>query len=153
MSQTTPGAKTRVPAVEGMFTMDDPPHLIGGRGVSRESYFFPKDMAGGDPACVGDAQREEVLLSRHGKIWSYTTSSYPPPLPYMVTTEPFEPLVIAAVHLEAENLVICGQMVPGIDVGDLEVGMDVELVVDTLYEDDDHDYVVWKWDLAQRGAA
>ena len=23
--------------------------------------------------------------------------------------------------------------------------MEVELVLDTLYEDDDHEYLVWKW--------
>ena len=147
-------AKNRVPAVEGMFTMDDDaPHLIGGRGRTRGSYFFPKDMAGGDPACIGDDDREEVLLSRFGKVWSFTTSSYPPPLPYVVTTEPFEPLVIAAVHLESENLVICGQMMPGISIDDMEVGMDVELRIDTLFEDDENEYVVWKWDLATGRAA
>jgi hypothetical protein len=25
------------------------------------------------------------------------------------------------------------------------VGDEVELVLDTLYEDDEHEYVVWKW--------
>lgn len=147
-------AKNRVPAVEGMFTMDeDTPHLIGGKGRSRGSYFFPKDMAGGDPACVGDDERDEVLLSRVGKVWSFTTSSYPPPLPYVVTTEPFVPLVIAAVHLEAENLVVCGQMMPGITIDDMEVGLEVELKLDTLFEDDENDYLVWKWDLASGRAA
>lgn len=145
--------KNRVPAVEGMFTMADEPHLIGGRGRARESYFFPKDMAGGDPACFSDEDREEVLLSRFGRIWSYTTSSYPPPLPFVVTTEPFEPIVIAAVHLEKEDLVVCGQMMPGVAVDDLEVGMEVELKIDTLFEDDENEYLVWKWDLASGRAA
>ena len=147
-------AKNRVPAVEGMFTMDeDTPHLIGGKGRTRGSYFFPKDMAGGDPACVTDDDREEVLLSRFGTVWSFTTSSYPPPLPYVVTTEPFEPLVIAAVHLEPENLVVCGQMMPGIAIDDMEVGMQVELRIDTLFEDDENEYLVWKWDLTAGKAA
>ncbi len=30
-------------------------------------------------------------------------------------------------------------------VDDLSAGMEVELVLDTLYEDDDNEYVVWKW--------
>ena len=138
-------AKKRVPAVEGMFTMDDEPRLIGGRGRSQGSYFFPKQMGGNDPACVDDDGRDEVLLSNVGKVWSYTTASYPPALPFVITTEPFEPFVIAAVHLETENLVVCGQMMPGIMVDDMSVGMDVELTLDTLYEDDEHDYIVWKW--------
>lgn len=140
--------KQRVPAVEGLFTTGDEPHLIGGKGAVHGSYFFPKDMAGADPGGGAGEAREEVLLSRFGKVWSYTTSHYPPPLPYMVTTEPFEPLVIAAVHLEPENLVICGQMMPGVSLDDMRVGMPVELKVDTLYEDDENEYLVWKWDLA-----
>ena len=137
--------KTKVPAVEGLFTMDpDEPHLIGGRGTSRESYFFPKDLAGMDPQCCGD-ELEEVLLSRTGRIWSYTNTAYPPPLPFRVTTEPFEPVTIAAVELEHERMVILGMVDDGFGVEDLRVGMSVELVLATLYEDDDHEYLVWKW--------
>ena len=137
--------KTKVPAVEGLFTMDpDEPRLIGGRGTSRESYFFPKDLAGMDPACSGD-ELEEVLLSRTGRIWSYTNSAYPPPLPFRVTTEPFEPITIAAVELDKERMVILGMVDDGWTVDDLSVGMPVELVLATLYEDDDHEYQVWKW--------
>jgi hypothetical protein len=36
-------------------------------------------------------------------------------------------------------------VVSGVGVADLAVGDQVELVLDTLYEDDDHEYVVWKW--------
>ena len=137
-------ARTKVPAVEGLFTMADEPRLIGGRGRSRGSWFFPKDMGGADPACVGDDERDEVLLSRTGTVWSFTTSHYPPPPPFVVN-EPFEPFVIAAVQLDEEKIVVCGQMVPGITVEDMAVGMPVELVLDVLYHDDEHDYMVWKW--------
>ena len=34
---------------------------------------------------------------------------------------------------------------PGVGVDDLSVGTEVELVLDTLYEDDEHEYMVWKW--------
>jgi len=37
------------------------------------------------------------------------------------------------------------RVVPGVGVDDLAVGDEVELVLDTLYEDDDHEYLVWKW--------
>jgi len=40
---------------------------------------------------------------------------------------------------------VLGQVVPGVSVDDLSVGDEVELVVDTLYEDDEHEYLVWKW--------
>jgi hypothetical protein len=35
--------------------------------------------------------------------------------------------------------------VPGVTVDDLSVGTEVEVVLDTLYEDDEHEYMVWKW--------
>ncbi len=38
-----------------------------------------------------------------------------------------------------------GQLADGVDPERLEVGMQMELVLGTLYEDDENDYVVWKW--------
>ena len=55
------------------------------------------------------------------------------------------PFALAAVELAAEKMVVLGQVVPGVSVDDLSVGDEVELVLDTLYEDDDHEYLVWKW--------
>ena len=144
--------KTRVPAVEGLFTMDEAdPHLIGGKIPGRESYFFPKHLGGGDPAVAGVAELEEVLLSNRGKVWSYTTSDYPPPAPFVAATDPYEPITVAAVELEVEKMVVLGQCVAGVGPDDLEVGTEMELVLDTLYEDDDHEYVVWKWRPAAGG--
>ena len=137
--------KTAVPAVEGLFTLDDDePRLIGGRARSRGSYFFPKSLAGSDPACLGD-EIDEVLLSRTGRLWSFTTGEYAPPAPYVIPGDEFEPYLIAAVELADESLVVLGQAVAGVAVGDLSVGMEMELVVDVLYSDDEHDYLVWKW--------
>ena len=145
-------AKQRVPAVEGLFTMDaGDPHLIGGRS-SNGSYFFPKDLGGTDPYSDGSPP-EEVQLSSRGRVWSYTNSAYPPPPPFVVTTEPFVPVVIAAVELPVEQMVVLGQVVPGVTVDDLTVGMEMELVLDTLYEDDENEYVVWKWKPVAAGEA
>ena len=129
----------------------DNPALIGARGHSQGSYYFPKQLGGNDPKCVLDKDREEVLLSRMGKVWSYTTAGYPPALPYVITTEPFQPFVIAAVHLEKENLVVCGQMMPGVKINDMRIGLEVKLALDTLYEDDHNEYIVWKWDPVGEG--
>jgi uncharacterized OB-fold protein len=137
--------KQRVPVVEGMFTLDDEPHLIGGKVPGRETYFFPKHLAGGDPAALDAGELEEVLLSRRGRVWSYTSSDYPPPAPFVAATDPYEPITIAAVELEKEKMVVLGQCVDGVTPADLTVGDEMELVVDTLYEDDDHEYLVWKW--------
>ena len=42
-------------------------------------------------------------------------------------------------------MVVLGQLVAGVRAGDLRIGMPMELVLDTLYSDDAHDYLVWKW--------
>ena len=42
-------------------------------------------------------------------------------------------------------MVVMGQVVAGVGVDDLSIGAEVELVTDVLYEDEDHEYLVWKW--------
>ncbi len=48
-------------------------------------------------------------------------------------------------ELEKERIVILGQLIKGVTVDDVSIGDDVELVLQSLYEDDENDYVVWKW--------
>ncbi len=140
-----PAAKTRVPAVEGWFTMDpDQPRLLGSRCSSCGTYFFPRATTYcRNPDCEG-TELLEAPLSRTGRIWSITDNRYQPPAPYM-STDPFEPYSIAAVELADEKMVVLGQLVPGTEISDLHAGDEVELVLDTLYEDEDNEYLVWKW--------
>lgn len=140
--------KSRRPAVEGWFTMDESdPRLIGTRCTACGTVFFPReDLACRNPAC-GDERLEEVRLSNRGTLWSCTDNRYPPPPPY-VAPEPFEPYTIAAVELPEEKLVVLGQVVRGVDPAQLRAGMEMKLVLDTLYEDEAHAYVVWKWQPA-----
>jgi uncharacterized OB-fold protein len=56
---------------------------------------------------------------------------------------PFEPYVVAAVELPDEQMVVLGQVLGTSEP--LAVGTAVELVTDTLYEDDEREYLVWKW--------
>lgn len=137
-------AKTRVPAIEGWFTDGAEPALLASRGAETGSYFFPKSLAfSRNPAAPGE-ELEEVTLGRRGRVWSYTTNHYAPPAPF-VTPEPFEPYTIVAVELPDEQMVVLGQLAEGADPDALTVGTEVELVLGTLYEDDEHEYVVWKW--------
>ncbi len=145
--------KTRVPAIEGWFTTDEAsPTLLGARCAGCGTYSFPP---GGsfcpNPACEG-TELEPVPLSRRGRGWSYTDARYAPPAPY-VAPEPYHPFALAAVELEAERMVVLGQLVPGVTVDDVQVGDVVELVLDTLYEDEEHQYVVWKWRPVGAGPA
>lgn len=140
--------KTRVPAVEGWFTLDDEPHLVGSRCTGCGTVFFPAERtACRNPGCTG-LDFEEHRLGRRGRVWSFSTNHYAPPAPY-VSPDPFVPYTVAAVELPAEKLVVLGQ-VAGEGPG-LRVGQEVELVLDTLYEDDEHEYVVWKWRPVEPG--
>jgi hypothetical protein len=138
-------ARRRVPAVDGWFRMDEgDPCLLGTRCRSCGSVFFPGQTAFcRNPACEG-SEFESVELSRRGTLWSFTDNRYAPPAPY-VASDPFEPYAIAAVELAAERMVVLGQVVRGVGTERLRAGMEMELVLDTLYSDDANDYVVWKW--------
>jgi uncharacterized protein len=133
-----------VAAIEGWYSLGNQPHLIGQRCSDCGTYFFPP-TAGQcrNPACQS-GQLDSVPLSREGRIWSYTDACYPPPTPY-VAADPFEPFVIAAVELEREQMVILGQVVAGMTVQDLQVGLPVELTLETLHRERDSARQIWKW--------
>jgi uncharacterized OB-fold protein len=134
----------RRPAVEGWFTLDEAPALLGSRCTTCATVAFPPGItACPNPACAGD-EFQTVPLSRRGRIWSYTDARYQPPPPY-VAADPFVPFALAAVELADEGLVVLGQVVPGVGVEDLAVGQEVELVVDPLYAEGEDEVMVWKW--------
>ena len=138
-------SKNRVPAIEGWLSMDeDNPQLLGYLDEESGTYFFPKDVSISHAPGFADAELKEVALSNRGKLWSYTTNHYKPPEPY-VSPEPFEPYTVAAVVLTKERMVVLGQLADGVDPNDVEVGQEMQLVLGTLYEDDENEYVVWKW--------
>ena len=138
-------AKKTVPAVEGWFTLDESsPRLVGTRCKKCRTYFFPPEKTFcRNPGC-GGLEMEEARLSDHGKLWSFTDNHYAPPAPY-ISTDPFVPYAIAAVELATEKMVVLGQVAGGYGVQDLTAGIEMKLVLETLYEDDDNRYVVWKW--------
>ncbi|MEQ1787669.1 MAG: OB-fold domain-containing protein [Acidimicrobiales bacterium] len=136
---------TAVPAVEGWFTTDAEPHLLGTRCTTCGTVFFPR--ASGfcrNPDCRGRAF-DEVELSRTGTVWSYTDAQYQPPPPYIPSGETHEPFAIAAVELAAEQMVILGQVATGYGVDDLSVGSQVELVVEPLYDLDGVTNLIYRW--------
>jgi len=161
---------TRVPAIDGWFTMpegaragdQDGVALIGTRCSGSGTYFFPPERVMSRAPGFSDAELEEVQLSTRGRLWSYTDANYQPPDPYVPVTDPHVPFAIAAVELEAERIVVMGQVVAGVTVEDLRVGMEMELVLDTLFsepssedgaEDGDVvEHMIWKWRPAEEAA-
>ena len=138
--------KARVPVVDGLFREepDGSARLLGGRCPSCGGSFFPKQWSFcRNPRC-GGTTLEDVDLSTRGTLWSFTDNRYAPPPPYPAT-EPFESYGVAAVELAEEQMVVLGQLATGAEPDRLEVGMEMELVLGPLYEDDEHEYVVWQW--------
>lgn len=137
--------RTAVPAIEGWFTGGDAPTLLGNTCSSCGTVFFPKaTFACRHPDCDG-MDFAEVPLSRVGRVWSYTDAQYQPPPPFIPPSAEFVPFALAAVELVAEQMVVLGQVAEGFGVEDLSVGAEVELVVETLYSDDDTDYLIYRW--------
>jgi len=137
--------KPRVPVVDGLFTEDaGPPALLGGRCPRCGSVFFPKQWSFcRNPHCDG-GPLDDTPLSTRGRLWSWTDNRYAPPPPYPAG-DPFEPYGVAAVELDAEQMIVLGQLARGTDIGRLELGQEMELVVEPLFEDDDAVHTVWKW--------
>jgi len=135
--------KRQIPLIEGLFTWpSDEPHLIGGRCKSCSTYFFPKWLVKHKPNCR-ERHIEEVLLSRRGKLNSYTIQHYPPPPPFK-SPDPFIPYAIGWVSLP-EGIAIAG-IITGAKLEDLKTHMDVELVVEKAWVDEHgNDALTWKW--------
>ena len=138
--------KTRVPAVHGWLNIDpDHPRLLGTRCTECGSVFFPRESVRcRNPNC-GARSLEETELSPRGKLWSYTNAGYKPPEPYVPRTDPYVPFIIAAVELAKEKMVVLGQIVPGVPLDSLKVGMELELTLATLLEDDTTETIAWAW--------
>jgi hypothetical protein len=137
--------KERVPAIDGWFTTGDSPALIGNRCTACGTVFFPKATSFcRNPDCSGETFTD-TELSRTGTVWSYTDAQYQPPPPYIPASDPYVPFAIAAVELAAEQMVILGQVADGYGIEDLAVGTTVEVVVETLYSDDEREYLVYRW--------
>jgi hypothetical protein len=135
----------RTPAIDGWFTIDDAPALLGNRCTTCGTVFFPKaSLFCRNPDCDG-ADFAETPLSRHGRIWSFTDAQYQPPPPYIPAAEPYVAFALAAVELADEQMVVLGQVADGVGADDLEVGQRVELVVEPLWTDGDGEHLIYRW--------
>ena len=132
------------PAIAGWFREEPEPALLGSRCTRCATIAFPKAKEFcGNPACDG-TEFDEVALSNRGTVWSYTDAQYQPPAPYVPASDPYVPFALAAVELP-EGLVVLGQVADGFGVADLKVGAPVELVIETVYSDDQGDRSIWRW--------
>ena len=133
----------QIPIVEGVFTWpSDKSQLIGGKCKTCDTVFFPKSYQVHHPDCK-QSDIEEILFSRKGTLRSYTNQNHLPPAPFKSPT-PFTPYAIGMVEFP-EGVQIYGIMTDCV-IEDLKTGMEVEVVVEKLYEDEQkNEMLTWKF--------
>ena len=143
MSSESTENKNQIPLLEGLFTWpSDDARLIGGRCKECGTTFFPKSYQVHSPDCK-EAQVEEILFAKTGILRTYTTQNYQPPPPFQ-GPDPFVPYSIGMVEFP-EGVQIYGIMT-GCEFDDLKSGMEVELVIEKLCEDElGNDMMTWKF--------
>lgn len=136
-------SKKRYPAIENLFTWpSEEPALIGSRCKDCGTYFFPKFHTNHKPTCIS-RETEEVLFSRKGELISYTIIHYPPSPPF-VNPDPFVPFAVGLVKLP-EGIMVLG-ILTGFSLEKIKTHMEVELVIGTLYTDENGDEALgWKF--------
>ena len=113
----------KVPVAEGLFTcLDGPPRLIASRHRKTGAISFPAEQA--------TDHAEEVLLSRTGRLFTWTTQQFVPPSPpYTGDTDAgsFAPYAVGYVELP-EGILIEGRLTES-DPERLAIGQEMELVL------------------------
>lgn len=115
--------------------------LIGSRCTGCDAHYFPVALSCRNPACDTKVL-EQSLLGRRGRLWSWTVQGYRPPALFRM--DDWQPYALGLVELP-EGLRVLG-MLTGCPVGDLAVDMDLELVAEKLYVDEEgRDVLTYKY--------
>jgi uncharacterized protein len=127
----------KVPVAEGLFTgPDDRPRLIASRHRQTGTVTFPAEQS--------SAEVEEILLSRTGRLFTWTTQQFVPPAPpYTGETNPetFTPYAVGYVELP-EGILIEGRLTES-DPERLTIGQEMELVLVPFRADGDTQVVTF----------
>ena len=128
----------RVPIAEGVFTgLSDEPRLIGSRCAACGIVTFPAQDS--CPRCAS-TEMAKHLLSRHGRLWAWTTQEFPPPSPPYAgpTGDAFVPFGVGYVELGNEVRVESRLT----ETSGLRIGMEMELVLVPFRTDESGNEVV-----------
>ena len=139
MSLNNPQQKKQIPIREGLFTVPLSPleqaKLAGSK--CRACGEVSLGTVSSCPNCAGE-DLEVIPLSRRGSLWTYTVIRHRPPGDYK-GPEPFAPFGEGLVEL-SEGIRVKSP-IDG-DVEKLKIGMELELVVYKLYEDEEGNNVI-----------
>jgi uncharacterized OB-fold protein len=121
----------QLPLQEGLYTWPaECPQLIASRCRGCGELTFPRQAS--CPSCAGDAT-EEILLSRRGRLWTWTIQQFPPPSPPFVG-EPgsFVPFGVGYIELP-EGIRVESRLTEN-RAEKLEIGMEMELVIEKFQD-------------------
>jgi uncharacterized OB-fold protein len=139
-AEDEPKIKRMVPLREGIFRLPDSPDgkpiLLGSRCPKCAACYFPKRQI-----CIACGQNglDEAELSTRGKIWTFTIARQTPPGSWIEA-----PYAIAVVELPEK--VAIRTVLTGVDLDAVKVGMDVEITLVKMKEDQEgNDIVSYKF--------
>ena len=129
-----PGGSKKIQIKEGLWTvpssLNEKPQLIGSRCLLCGEVFFPKKTYGICTHCQSK-DLEEIRLSRRGRIYSFTVVMQRPPEYYK------GPVPYAEGFVELPEKVRVETLFTDCNFDDLKVGMEVEMVIERLHEDEE----------------
>ena len=138
--KTPDGQPSQIAVREDLFTTPlSPPEQVRLKGSKCRvcgEVFLGKSSACGN--CAGE-DLEEKVLSPRGKLWTYTVLRNRPPGDYK-GPDPFVPFALGLVEVP-EGIRILSPLTD-CDVDNLKIGMELELVVDKLFVDDEGNEVM-----------
>ncbi len=124
------------PLKEGLYTWpSDDPQLIASQCAACDEITFPSQES--CPNCTG-RDVNEVLLSRQGRLYTWTVQRFPPPAPPYIgpsARDSFQPFGVGYVEL-SEGVRVEARLTES-DASQLEIGMEMELVIQDFVTDDD----------------
>lgn len=131
--------RKRVPIKDGLLTMPlSPPDQV--RLIGSKCGTCGEASLGKRPTCpnCGRIGIEEVPLSQKGKLWTYTVIRHRPPGDYK-GPEPFVPFGLGLVELP-EGIRVLSPI--EMDIDHLKIGMELQLLVYKLYENEEGEEVI-----------
>ena len=127
----------KIPIRQGLFELfEDGTHLVGSRCRVCEEVTFPTNPF--CPRCC-EQTTEDIPLSRRGLLYSFTIQRFRPPPPYR-GPDPFVPYGVGMIELP-EGLRLTAVLEEN-HPERLRVGMQMELIFTTFFEDQDGNEVL-----------
>lgn len=123
----------RVPIRQGLFDEKEGGRLIGNKCASCRRTYFPKARFCFN--CFGK-DMEDIIMSRRGRLYSYTIGR-------MASTHFQPPYVVGLIDLPEGVRVFAPLKVK--EDQPIKIGMEVELVIDELWKEDDKSIIGYKF--------